>query len=241
MPTDVQVSKGKERRRMRKERQAQIGAARALVEKACKMDDPMHNLKAFQLFNRNGLNLTINCNQVSKLSVDDIEWAFNLTKNNMKQVYDNSELKWKDRQKREEMTEDAARYLMARDSTGKPAAFVHFRYDMDDDIEVVYCYEVHLEKEYRSKGLGKFLMQILELLAFQAEMKKVVLTVFKENSRAVKFFTQTMQYSIDETSPSQYDDDDCSYEILSKKIKLKKAECNEATTSHVCCNHHHHH
>ena len=31
----------------------------------------------------------------------------------------------------------------------------------------------------RQKGLGKFMMQILELIGHKASMKKVVLTVFK--------------------------------------------------------------
>ena len=41
---------------------------------------------------------------------------------------------------------------------------------------------MQLFPEARRKGLGKFLMQILELIAYQAKMKKVVLTVFKGNS-----------------------------------------------------------
>ena len=33
--------------------------------------------------------------------------------------------------------------------------------------------------EVRRKGLGKFLMQVLELISHRASMRKIVLTVFK--------------------------------------------------------------
>lgn len=38
------------------------------------------------------------------------------------------------------MEEDGARYLIARDENGEPNACVHFRFDLDDDIEVVYWF-----------------------------------------------------------------------------------------------------
>lgn len=53
--------------------------------------------------------------------------------------YENSDWGWKDKEKREEMTEDKALYLIARDSfNNKPVAFTHFRFDMEFDEEVLY-------------------------------------------------------------------------------------------------------
>ncbi|EOD11723.1 hypothetical protein EMIHUDRAFT_257329 [Emiliania huxleyi CCMP1516] len=55
-------------------------------------------------------------------------------------------------------------------------------------------------EEYRGKGLGKFVMQLLELLAKKHKMQFMMLP-----------------YSVDETSPSRCAvDDESSYEILSK-------------------------
>lgn len=45
---------------------------------------------------------------------------------------------WKDREKREEMTEDKALYLIVRNAEQEPVAFVHFRFDMEFDEEVLY-------------------------------------------------------------------------------------------------------
>ena len=36
------------------------------------------------------------------------------------------------------MTEDKAWYLIARDQEKKPVAFVHFRFDLEIDEEVLY-------------------------------------------------------------------------------------------------------
>ena len=55
--------------------------------------------------------------------------------------YEESEWGWSDKQKHEEMTEDEAWYLIARNvSSNEPQAMVHFRFDMDDDVEVLYWY-----------------------------------------------------------------------------------------------------
>jgi hypothetical protein len=47
---------------------------------------------------------------------------------------------WKDREKREEMSEERALYLIVRNKDGEPVAFVHFRFDMEYDEEVLYWY-----------------------------------------------------------------------------------------------------
>lgn len=51
-----------------------------------------------------------------------------------------SEWGWKDRDKMEEMTEEKAWYLIARDQDGRPVAFSHFRFDLELDTEVLYWY-----------------------------------------------------------------------------------------------------
>jgi ribosomal protein S18 acetylase RimI-like enzyme len=122
------------------------------------------------------------------------------------------------------MTDDRAWYLIARtpEPESKPVAFSHFRIDVDFGDEVLYCYELQLEEEVRRKGLGKFMLQVLELIGFSANMKKVVLTVLKHNPEAKSFFT-ALKYTIDETSPEDNVLEQYSYEILSK---LNKKLCS---------------
>uniref|UniRef100_A0A8C7KFA5 N-alpha-acetyltransferase 40 n=1 Tax=Oncorhynchus kisutch TaxID=8019 RepID=A0A8C7KFA5_ONCKI len=86
-------------------------------------------------------------------------------------------------------------------------------------------YEVQLESRVRRKGLGKFLIQILQLIANSIQMKKVMLTVFKHNHGAYQFFREALQFEIDDTSPSMSGccGDDCTYEILSRRTKHAEA------------------
>ena len=52
--------------------------------------------------------------------------------------YEDSDWGWNDKQKKEEMTDESAWYLVARDADNKPVAIVHFRFDLDEEIEVLY-------------------------------------------------------------------------------------------------------
>nr|CAG4638202.1 EOG090X0MNC [Chydorus sphaericus] len=140
----------------------------------------------------------------------------------MKKMYELSEWGWDEKDKREEMMESAAWYLIAYSPEGKPLAFSHFRFDIDYDHPVLYCYELQLEAECRRKGLGRFMLQILELMAFKNEMDKVVLTVFRHNPAAVSFF-KSLGYTVDPTSPVDTLLEQFDYEILSK-LNRKKAE-----------------
>ncbi|MBW03771.1 N-alpha-acetyltransferase 40, partial [Eschrichtius robustus] len=164
--------------------------------------------------------------RVSGLEPATVDWAFDLTKTNMQTMYEQSEWGWKDREKREEMTDDRAWYLIAWENSSVPVAFSHFRFDVECGDEVLYCYEVQLESKVRRKGLGKFLIQILQLMANSTQMKKVMLTVFKHNHGAYQFFREALQFEIDDSSPSMSGccGEDCSYEILSRRTKFGESQ-----------------
>merc|ERR1712149_57258 len=127
--------------------------------------------------------------------------------------------------KRSELMEDAAWYLLAREAdTNKPVAFSHFRFDMDHDDDVLYCYEIQLEESVRRKGLGKLMMK-------KSDMLKIMLTVFKHNDVASKFFKEVLKYEIDETCPYDTVYEQFDYEILSRfnlKEKKKREEKENA-------------
>ncbi|XP_042295071.1 N-alpha-acetyltransferase 40 isoform X3 [Sceloporus undulatus] len=152
--------------------------------------------------------------------------AFPVFKKYDRNGYEQSEWGWKDREKRDEMADDRAWYLIALEDGSLPVAFSHFRFDVECGDEVLYCYEVQLESNVRRKGLGKFLIQILQLVANGTQMKKVMLTVFKHNHGAYQFFKEALQFEIDDTSPSMSGccGDDCSYEILSRRTKFGESQ-----------------
>uniref|UniRef100_A0A8C2MPN3 N-alpha-acetyltransferase 40 n=1 Tax=Cricetulus griseus TaxID=10029 RepID=A0A8C2MPN3_CRIGR len=169
-------SKVKEKKQKRLEEQVAMDAVCAKVDAANKLGHP---LEAFP--DCNGLNVSIECKRVSGLEPDTVDWAFNLTKTNMQTMYEQNEWGWTDREKREEMTDDRAWYFIAWENSSIPVAFSHFLFD--------------LESKVQRKGLGKFLIQILQLTANSTQMEKVTLTVFKRNPGA-------LQFEIEDSSPS---------------------------------------
>ncbi|XP_032009083.1 N-alpha-acetyltransferase 40 isoform X4 [Hylobates moloch] len=215
-------SKAKEKKQKRLEERAAMDAVCAKVDAANRLGDPLEAFPVFKKYDRNGLNVSIECKRVSGLEPATVDWAFDLTKTNMQTMYEQSEWGWKDREKREEMTDDRAWYLIAWENSSIPVAFSHFRFDVECGDEVLYCYEVQLESKVRRKGLGKFLIQILQLMANSTQMKKVMLTVFKHNHGAYQFFREALQFEIDDSSPSMSGccGEDCSYEILSRRTKF---------------------
>uniref|UniRef100_A0A8P0NZ79 N-alpha-acetyltransferase 40 n=2 Tax=Canis lupus familiaris TaxID=9615 RepID=A0A8P0NZ79_CANLF len=226
-------SKAKEKKQKRLEERAAMDAVCAKVDAANRLGDPLEAFPVFKKYDRNGLNVSIECKRVSGLEPATVAWAFDLTKTNMQTMYEQSEWGWKDREKREEMTDDRAWYLIAWESSSVPVAFSHFRFDVECGDEVLYCYEVQLESKVRRKGLGKFLIQILQLMANSTQMKKVMLTVFKHNHGAYQFFREALQFEIDDSSPSMSGccGEDCSYEILSRRTKFGDSQHSHAG----CC------
>jgi hypothetical protein len=48
---------------------------------------------------------------------------------------------------------------------GLMVGFVHYRFTLEEKIPVLYLYELQLEPRVQAKGLGNFLMQLIELIA----------------------------------------------------------------------------
>ena len=78
-------------------------------------------------------------------------------------------------------------------------------------------------------------MQVLELLAFKADMRKIMLTVFKHNPDGQKFFKTYMKFEIDETCPIDDVYEQFDYEILSKMNKRKLAREMSEEENKTCC------
>jgi len=101
---------------------------------------------------------------------------------------------------------------------------------MDHDDDVLYCYEIQTDKSLRRKGLGKFMMKVLELLMIKADLLKIMLTVFKHNEGATKFFKDVLKYEIDETCPYDTVYEQFDYEILSR-LNLREKKRREENCS----------
>jgi hypothetical protein len=95
-------------------------------------------------YERNGIDVSIEFS--SKLILKETDWAFDLVKENMEDVYDNSGYGWDDDDKYRELTEKGTRFLCIREwpvddnEKGELVGFVHFRFTVQGIIllNVIY-------------------------------------------------------------------------------------------------------
>ncbi|GLE01153.1 hypothetical protein PINS_up009983 [Pythium insidiosum] len=204
----------------------------AVLRAANGVRDVMTDFAAFSTFQRNGLDASVVNRHSAALSTAQRDAIFALFEHNMKDMYRDSDWGYDAHAKRQELFEDDARYLLVtrrqpatttgtaheQEDDEELLGFVHFRFFEDDGAPVLYVYEIQIAAAAQRKGLGKFLMQLLQLVARRQRMELVVLTVFKANVAAMAFYLNTMKFVVDETSPSACGDDSQSYEILSKAV-----------------------
>lgn len=143
------------------------------------------------------------------LSQSELTDCFGVLRDSSAADYRASADGWHPARKRREMRLLDMRYILLGRSSllcpevemGLPVAgFLSFMLTVEDGIEVIYCYEIHLEKYVRGRGVGKRLMGHLEEVGRRAEVKKAMLTVFKRNEAAVQFY-ERLGYEEDEYSP----------------------------------------
>ncbi|KAG0278431.1 N-alpha-acetyltransferase 40 [Linnemannia exigua] len=171
--------------------------------------------------------LTTVAYHIDDMSPALLSFAVDLVESNMSELYINSKDGWCREEKEDEMQDITSRYLIAFHND-KPVGMVHFQFvdeeTMGDrDAEVAYCFEIQIVPEYQRRGIGAYLIKLLETIGRKTQMEKVMLTVFKANKNAIKFYIDQMQYNYDEISPcvcltrgraSRFD-----YEILSKPLQ----------------------
>lgn len=141
------------------------------------------------------------------LSDDDLDWAFDITKEHMHAIYDACGFGWDDDDKMEELTEKGARFLVVRDAHRNIQGFVHFRFTVQGEVldqmagEIcLYVMDIHLSSAVQRKGLGKHLLVLLELIARREKMSRVSLPVFNGDSITVAWLHKTGRGIVDDES-----------------------------------------
>ncbi|KAI3425014.1 hypothetical protein D9Q98_008396 [Chlorella vulgaris] len=102
---------------------------------------------------------------------------------------------------------------------GQPVAFLHFRFEAEDDEAVLYCYEIQVAAAVQGKGLGRFLMQLLELMGRRSGVARLMLTVFHDNVAATAMYRK-LGYVLDADSPGFLEPSGGhEYEIMTKRLR----------------------
>ncbi|NXI37550.1 NAA40 acetyltransferase, partial [Galbula dea] len=186
-------SKAKEKKQKRLEERAAMDAVCAKVEAANKLEDPLEAFPVFKKYDRNGLNVAIECKRVSGLEPTTLEWAFDLTKANMQTLGTLGTWAWAWAPQDPWAFSLLLWFFLPPFPRGsEPRAPLALMNPLGVAF-LLPSYEVQLESRVRRRGLGKFLLQILQLVANSTQMKKVMLTVFRHNHGAYQFFREALQ------------------------------------------------
>lgn len=229
--------------------QAVKGAVRAAEAEA----DPLRHFGPFAAFARNGLDASIRAVAAPGAPAALTDWALGLCRGNMQQLYEGV-WGWSDKKKRRQLIDEASRFLVAYGAAPvaaaaaegggdgaaaaaaepAPIAYVNYRFEVEDGMPVAYCYELQLEEAAQRKGLGKHMMQLLELIAAKYAMAGVMLTVMRANTGALTFYSR-LGYREHESSPDVADPEErTGYMILFKPLIRPQQRAAAAA-------HHHHH
>ncbi len=137
------------------------------------------------------------------------------------------------------------RYILVESDDGLVAGYVHLRFcldrDCDDEDDVdgqeteptpcLYVYEIQVAREFEGYGIGRRLMRICEVMAKEMVGTKVVLTVFKSNLGAIRFYDKLGFMADINNDPTIYewkkgadkenisDESEFDYFILCKSVK----------------------
>ncbi|KAF9531993.1 acyl-CoA N-acyltransferase [Crepidotus variabilis] len=155
------------------------------------------------------------------------ERIVSLFEENMFELLKDSSLGWNPKEKHKELFHPLSRYFIIQDDQKNIVAFVMFRFEHENDENLLYIYEIQVWSSIQSKGLGKRLMTDVELVAKHYSMEKVMLTVLQKNSRACSFY-ESLGFTMDSSSPDSGDTvaEDTSenpaidYKILSKVVPI---------------------
>lgn len=196
---------------------------------------------SFLTYQRNGLNVGIEFSP--KLTEDDMEWAFEITRQNMESRYDASGYGWDDDDKERELTEQGARFLLLRDKNDgdKLIGYTHFRFTVQGEVidemagdSCVHLVDIHLEDPYKRKGLGKHVMVLLELIARREKMSRVSVPVYLGDDDFKTWLLSQRGYAVDESCAAfGFDSEMEGFEVFAKVFAPAPAKTTVASAAAV--------
>jgi len=251
---DRKKQTGKDKKLKRKVELAKKQSIDDAIKAAAAKAAPIEEFPSFLKYERNGLNLVMEAGRGDSLSTPVKQYIQTLLKINMEGPYGPEEWPAEEKSKRREMVSSDARYIFVKQTSSSGAAtasndllwkgegdpiiaFVHYRFVVEHEVPAIYVYEIQVEQVVQGKGLGKFLMQFLELIARKNAMKAVLLTVQKRNIRALAFYTGKLRYTIAAISPSRWPNTlvgtEMTYEILCKTFDADAKSILEVHDPHL--------
>jgi len=157
----------------------------------------------------------IKISRASELDDNERHDVWSVLETNMRDLCIHSSLGWDVTEKRKELFHPNSRFLRVFDDNDL-VAFSMFRFELEESMEVLYCYELQVCGVARRGGIGTTMMKQLSRIGSSYRMEKVMLTVLKDNNAALEFYKR-IGLGVDETSPSM-SEEEVDYEIMSRSL-----------------------
>ncbi|KAJ6610067.1 acyl-CoA N-acyltransferase [Mycena sp. CBHHK59/15] len=109
---------------------------------------------------------------------------------NMRPMYTRSSFGWDPPHKKGELFDPLSRFILVypNGDEGSLIAFTAFRFEFEEDESILYCYDLQVSPAVQRQGLGRALMDHLAKIGAHFCLDKIMLTVFKVNKGALKFY-----------------------------------------------------
>ncbi|KAE9411044.1 acyl-CoA N-acyltransferase [Gymnopus androsaceus JB14] len=148
-----------------------------------------------------------------ELSESNRGQIWTIIEENMKELYITSSMGWNPPEKKEELFNPLARFILitSQDHPDQIAGYSAFRFEHEEEEDLVYCYEIQISRSHQRKGIGKFLVKLLEAVGQKFRMEKIMLTALDKNAGANDFYN-AMGFQLDPSSPTYHEDGDEDYE-----------------------------
>ncbi|KAK9861010.1 hypothetical protein WJX84_009743 [Apatococcus fuscideae] len=162
------TGKGKDKKLQRQEESKKLQLVKQHLLALNQAADVLRDYQAFQFYERNGLAAALHFATGAGMPEETVSWAYELCKANMEEMY-RTVWGWKPEEKRQELRDLAARYLIATSElpqrppisgdarSQERIGYVHWRFEEEDGEPIMYIMEVQLAPASQGKGLGKFL------------------------------------------------------------------------------------
>ncbi|KAK7463650.1 hypothetical protein VKT23_005591 [Stygiomarasmius scandens] len=142
------------------------------------------------------------CYSAEELSNSLREKLWSIFEENMFELYTKSSFGWDPEQKRKELFDPLSRFIVLFSSgqVEQVAGFCMFRFEYEDGVDILYCYELQICSSWKRQNLGRYLMNSLSVIGTAWRMEKIMLTVFLANSEARSFY-RAIGFTLDPSSP----------------------------------------
>ncbi|PRP84817.1 hypothetical protein PROFUN_07471 [Planoprotostelium fungivorum] len=198
---------------------------RLLTSKKLTTANQLNSLLEDQKLEVEGHQYTLRCTR--DLAPTTLDRVFDLFKENMREMYERSKWGYNETKLKNEYRDKDSRFLIVtEDGNDNLCGFCHFQFvEEDEHRAVAYCLDIQISKSSQGRGLGRWILEKLFEIGKKAEMEAVMLTCFKFNEPALRFYRDRQglsRFETDENCPSVCDSSaplSYDYVILSKKIQ----------------------